>query len=60
MFSYATLLIKSCPTHCHATPDELGNAGVDIFRLDSNGKIVEHWDVSMPAPEKTVSGCGVF
>lgn len=42
------------------TPDELGNAVVDIFRLDSNGKIVEHWDVSMPVPEKTVSGRGVF
>lgn len=41
-------------------PDELGNAVVDIFRLDENGKIVEHWDVSMPVPEKTVSGRGVF
>ncbi|WP_373746068.1 nuclear transport factor 2 family protein [Neisseria dentiae] len=42
------------------TPDESGNAVVDIFRLDNNGKIVEHWDVSMPVPEKTVSGRSVF
>lgn len=42
------------------TPDDLGNAVVDIFRLDQDGKIVEHWDISMPVPQKTTSGRSVF
>ena len=37
-----------------------GEAVVDIFRFDRNGKIVEHWDVIQAVPEKTASGHSVF
>jgi len=37
------------------TPDSLGMAVVDIFRV-TDGKIVEHWDVSMDIPVTTASG----
>ncbi|HCJ98902.1 ester cyclase [Serratia grimesii] len=33
---------------------------IDIFRLNDAGKIVEHWDVTQPVPEKTASGNSMF
>ena len=46
--------------HSQLTPEERGEAVIDIFRLDENGKIVEHWDVAQPVPEKTASGHTMF
>jgi predicted SnoaL-like aldol condensation-catalyzing enzyme len=47
--------------HDHAVrePDTRGSAIVNIYRLE-NGKIVEHWDVIQPIPEKPANDNGMF
>lgn len=44
----------------HAHYKTWNMAGVDIFRIGTGGKIIEHWDVLQPVPETTVSGNDMF
>ncbi|MEH6548272.1 MAG: ester cyclase [Sneathiella sp.] len=47
--------------HCHQIwPDDLEYAGMDIFRFDDAGKIVEHWDVLQTLPETSAHANGMF
>jgi predicted SnoaL-like aldol condensation-catalyzing enzyme len=41
------------------SPEDLGTAAVDIFRVE-DGKIVEHWDVLQPVPEKAENDNTMF
>ena len=47
--------------HDHAVrePGTRGSAIVNIYRLE-NGKIVEHWDIIQPIPEKSANDNGMF
>jgi predicted SnoaL-like aldol condensation-catalyzing enzyme len=45
--------------HAVRTPGTLGNAIVDIFRLQ-DGKVVEHWDSVQPVPDKPANGNTMF
>ena len=45
--------------HLKMTPDDLGRAVVDIFRVE-NGWIVEHWDVLQAVPAESANDNGMF
>lgn len=49
--------------HCHQhwpTDQNRDWAGMDIFRFDDGGKIVEHWDVLQAVPDKSKHSNGMF
>ena len=35
-------------------------AGIDIWRFNDDGTMIEHWDVLQPVPETTTSGNDMF